>query len=250
MVRGGYAYSNWGNLINARYAEESPLDIQLGGRFSTSHRNGSLNMTIYAEGDIRWEGLKVRVALTEDSVYYQAPNGTIYHNFTMRDMIPTDNGTPLDISQGETEIMSFDFSCDQQLDWHRCKLVAWVQSDITEREILQTAVIDLSDLEITSIDDPTALPELTGLAQNYPNPFNANTAIEYLLRAPGRVQLSIYNLLGGQVAELVNEVQRPGTYRIIWDGRDDEGDEVAGGVYFYRLVTEDNTINKRMIYLK
>ena len=233
MIRGGYTYSNWGNLINARYTENSPLD-----------------MTIYAEGEIRWQGLKVRVALTEDSVYYQAPNGTLYHNFTMRDMIPSSDGTVIQIAQDETEYLSFDFDCFLPLDWHRCKLVVWVQSDITEKEILQAAVIGLTELEITSIDEQTALPEATELSQNYPNPFNANTVIEYSLKSQSEVHLSIYNILGEQVTELVNETQQPGIYRAIWNGRDNGGNEVAGGVYFYRLNTGDKTISKRMIYLK
>jgi len=250
MIRGGYSYSNWGNLINARYTEDSPLDIELSGRFEPGDESGSLDIVIHAEDEIRWQGLKVRVALTEDSVYYQAPNGTLYHNFTMRDMIPGSDGTAIEIAQDETEYLSFDFDCAEPINWQRSKLVVWVQADVTEKEVLQTAVIGLTELNITSLDEQTALPEITELAQNFPNPFNSNTVIEYSLKSQSEVHLSIYNILGKRVTELVNQAQQPGNYSVIWNGLDTSGKEVAGGVYFYCLNTGDNTINKRMIYLK
>lgn len=133
LVRGGWSYNDWWGMIENRSTSESPLSIQLDGRYDTDERTGNLEITIYAEGQIRWEGLKVRIALTEDSIYFDAPNGTLYHNFTMRDMIPDAAGSPLAMSQGETKHISQDFRCPNELNWERCRLVVWVQSDITER---------------------------------------------------------------------------------------------------------------------
>jgi len=77
------------------------------------------------------------------------------------------------------------------------------------------------------------------LAQNYPNPFNPVTVIVYYLPdlgyQPAEVELTIFNLLGKQVRTLVKERQYPGEHRAIWDGKDDEGNDVASGIYFYRL---------------
>jgi hypothetical protein len=102
-----------------------------------------------------------------------------------------------------------------------------------------------------------ALPDGFDLSQNYPNPFNPTTTISYTIRprTDGRrqaepVNLSIYNALGQKVRTLVDEVQRPGEYKIDWNGNNDNGDNVATGVYFYRLSMGDERLVKKMVLLK
>jgi len=77
------------------------------------------------------------------------------------------------------------------------------------------------------------------LSANYPNPFNPVTSIQYTVGSkqtqPIHITLKIYNVLGQLVKTLVNEPKEAGTHEVIWDGRDDIGDEVASGIYFYRL---------------
>ncbi len=80
-------------------------------------------------------------------------------------------------------------------------------------------------------------PRQYELHQNYPNPFNATTQISYRLFQSGRVKLDISNILGETIRVLVNQQQRPGFYRVTWDGKDGEGREVASGIYFYALQT-------------
>ena len=62
--------------------------------------------------------------------------------------------------------------------------------------------------------------------------------------------LKIFNLLGQEVRTLVDEVKEPGHYTLIWDGRDGYGNNVASGVYFYRLTAENFTATKRMMLMK
>lgn len=73
------------------------------------------------------------------------------------------------------------------------------------------------------------------LAPNYPNPFRFSTAIVFFLPQPARVELAIYNLLGQRVRTLLEENRNSGNHRVYWNGRDDAGQAVAGGVYYYRL---------------
>jgi len=75
------------------------------------------------------------------------------------------------------------------------------------------------------------------LGQNWPNPFNANTVIRYslIVDRPSFTTLKIYNILGEEVVTLVDERQRPGSYRVVWDGRNGEGNGVASGIYLCRL---------------
>ncbi|MCK5085864.1 MAG: T9SS type A sorting domain-containing protein [Melioribacteraceae bacterium] len=83
------------------------------------------------------------------------------------------------------------------------------------------------------------------LNQNYPNPFNPTTIINYELKALGHVKLMVYNILGKEVAELVNEKQYPGRYKIKFNGA-----ELPSGVYFYRLIAGNFVDTKSMVLIK
>jgi len=78
------------------------------------------------------------------------------------------------------------------------------------------------------------IPDKFALLQNYPNPFNSSTFISYQLPTNGFVELTIYSITGQKIATLVSEQQQAGNYRFEWDGN-----ELASGVYFYRLVAND-----------
>jgi flagellar hook assembly protein FlgD len=88
------------------------------------------------------------------------------------------------------------------------------------------------------------------LEQNYPNPFNPSTQIEYELPASTEVTLKIYNLLGQEVKTLVTEIQGKGVYTVEWNGTNHNGLEVAGGIYFYRLISDTFVQTRKMILLK
>ncbi len=88
------------------------------------------------------------------------------------------------------------------------------------------------------------------LEQNYPNPFNPSTNISYKLQAASYTTLIVYDMLGREVAMLVNEEQPAGTYQIVWNGTDNFGNKVTSGVYFYRIAAGDFIQTKKMTLLK
>lgn len=91
------------------------------------------------------------------------------------------------------------------------------------------------------------------LGQNYPNPFNPTTDISYQIpdgRSPNHSTLKIYNILGQEVRTLVDEFQEPGNYTVTWDGKDENGVDVASGFYFYRILVGDFTATKSMVLMK
>ena len=99
---------------------------------------------------------------------------------------------------------------------------------------------------LTSVDDNKQnLPAEFKLIAAYPNPFNAATTISYNLNTAGTVNLDIFDLLGRKVAQLVNDYQTPGQYRITW-----RGDEVGSGVYFARLQAGGQTQSQKLVLLK
>lgn len=90
------------------------------------------------------------------------------------------------------------------------------------------------------------------LSQNYPNPFNPTTRIEYLVPEgqAQRVALVVYDVRGARVRTLVDGIVTGGKYVVDWDGRNDQGQTVGSGVYFYRLVERNFTRTRKMLLLK
>ncbi len=93
------------------------------------------------------------------------------------------------------------------------------------------------------------LPDRFALHQNYPNPFNPETSIRYDLPAATQVTIQLYNLTGQLVRTLVSGELAAGVHVVRWDGRDDHGQRVAAGVYFYSLKTEAFQQRKKMVLL-
>lgn len=100
------------------------------------------------------------------------------------------------------------------------------------------------------VDIKGQLPKSFYLAQNYPNPFNAGTNISFSLLSAGEVELSVYDLLGRKVTVLLNSFLPAGNHLVTWDGRSGDGDVLATGVYFYRLVAEGFDETKKMLLVK
>jgi hypothetical protein len=85
---------------------------------------------------------------------------------------------------------------------------------------------------------------------SYPNPFNTRTTIEYTLPEDCQVKVTVYNVLGQKVRLLLNEYQSSGQKSVIWNAKDNAGQEVASGVYFYKIKAGDFVKSKKMLLLK
>ena len=94
------------------------------------------------------------------------------------------------------------------------------------------------------------IPGEYSLHQNYPNPFNPVTSIQYEIPSISSVRLTVYDLIGREIAELVNESKTAGTYSIVWNGESNDGAVVANGVYFYSIEAGEFQSVKKMIFMK
>jgi hypothetical protein len=94
-------------------------------------------------------------------------------------------------------------------------------------------------------EDPLGIPLATKLEQNYPNPFNPSTTIRYGLPLASFVTLTVFNTLGQQMAQLVNEQQQAGYHDVVF-----LGDRLPSGVYFYRLHAGNFVASKKLLLLK
>jgi len=109
--------------------------------------------------------------------------------------------------------------------------------------------IEVSELS-TANSIGEVLPEGYSLAQNYPNPFNPSTSIAFYMPVTGHVKVEIYNVLGRSIAVIFDGQAQAGENKVVWDGRDTNGDATASGVYFYRLTADKYTETRKMMLLK
>ena len=97
-------------------------------------------------------------------------------------------------------------------------------------------------------------PDRFELLPNFPNPFNPSTTIHFNIVSRNLgispVSLIIYDITGKEVKTLINEPMQPGRYSVVWDGTDNKNQEVAGGVYIYRLVAGEFVASKKMVLLR
>ena len=95
------------------------------------------------------------------------------------------------------------------------------------------------------------LPTANLLNQNYPNPFNPETTLSFDLKDDAVVTLKIYDVTGQVVRTLFNgQAFSAGTYQMLWDAQNDNGEKVGSGVYMYQLKTGDYTSLKKMTLLR
>lgn len=105
---------------------------------------------------------------------------------------------------------------------------------------------------VTNIDISELEGDLSDLAAfNYPNPFNPTTNINFVLEKEGHVTVEIYNVLGEKVITLLDEFAKAGINTVTWHAKDDKGQSVGSGYYFYRITTENSIpVIRKMLLLK
>jgi hypothetical protein len=100
-------------------------------------------------------------------------------------------------------------------------------------------------IDPVTVDASTELPEEFVLLQNYPNPFNPSTTIEYKVPHRTQVTITVYDVMGRQIAELVNGDHEPGMYSFVWNAR-----SLPSGVYYYRIAAGEYSDVKNLMLLK
>lgn len=176
------------------------------------------------------------------------------------------SGVFLTILNDAGEVIGYDFT-DAQGGY---QVAGMVNGDYTvqaskisyqsESEVIQfnaaagnTMVVNFDLAQVTTGVEPggqAGLPATVELAQNYPNPFNPATTIRFALPQAQQTRLVIYNILGQAVKELVNENLPAGQYELIWNGKYQNGQQAASGIYFYVLEAGKLKLTRRMVLSK
>jgi len=199
--------------------------------YSTKFSEGaSLGSTPWSVGDPSQDATKYPGVGTNDadvenvSIYepHQLPEDWSYN----ADLTSTIDGKPLG-----------------SLQWYPDEMESY------DSESAKEAVYAGWEARNTKVDNGNSEANSFKLEQNYPNPFNPVTNIKYTLDQPGKVKLTIYNILGEKVKTLING-QSPASNSVKWNATNSAGEKVSSGIYLYKLETENHVTMKKMMLLK
>ncbi len=233
--------SNWATTLDNLVNTQSPLKIELSGY--TDLVRLFIDADITRTGDITDNNLVLHFVVAED-LFYDGRNNISNHKNVMRKMLPTPEGLAFDIALNETKGFQQIVDLDPFWDIDSLKLVIFVQSS-GSKTVYQSETIEFSELVWVSIDDEIIEPSEFKLEQNYPNPFNPSTVISYQLAVSSNVSLKVYDMLGREVATLVDEFKPAGSYEATFDAG-----SLSSGVYLYKLTTGDFIQTKKLILMK
>ena len=128
---------------------------------------------------------------------------------------------------------------------------------VTDLEGRYVTSLSRGELVIMVAEPPTAVDpgglrsvSLVGEHAMHPNPFNSSATIQYSLRGEANVTVSIHDLRGCRLRAFTLDCQDPGSHTVTWDGRNQAGDAVASGVYFYRIQAGPDVVSRKMVLLR
>ncbi len=116
--------------------------------------------------------------------------------------------------------------------------------DVTHNGELDNFILKL-DMTATSVKELNGIPQNYALEQNFPNPFNPSTVVRYSVPKQGHITLKLFNLMGEEVAVLLNCQHTPGWFEYTFDGTG-----LASGTYFYQLITDECVLTKKLLLIK
>jgi len=153
---------------------------------------------------------------------------------------------PIDLSYSDEDLKSGGINGFPvgDLNWFPAEKAEWEAQKAAEYAAIEAAITAGAPVHISETAKKASNFKLS---QNFPNPFNPTTNINFTLPEPGNVTLKVYNMLGQEVATLINNEHRGAnaTHSILFDGS-----KLSSGVYFYTLTYGDKTVSKKMVLMK
>ena len=153
---------------------------------------------------------------------------------------------PIDLSYTDADLLTAGLEGFPvgDLGWFPTQYESWKAQRATEMDRIQK-VLDTGAPYGTGVASSPEVPQEFQLQQNYPNPFNPSTDISYTITKAGNVTLKVYNILGQDVATLVNGYQAANSYDVNFNAS-----SLSSGIYLYELRTGSNVITKKMVLMK
>jgi hypothetical protein len=237
-IHGTTTFSTYQAMILNRMNIPSPIRIIMRGNYNQPANSGTISASYYNESGSTING-NVLFVITEDSLYYSAPNGDQLHNHVARDYIPNYIGSSVSIPSNDSVVVTYPFTTSSDWNPRRVAIVTWIQnpnmaSDST-KEVYQGARITLMNLNWIGVEEEQSNLLNTPFQVNVtPNPCVNRTSFAFSLSAGTQYTISIFDAVGRNVKTLTG----------IATGKNDLVQwhpEVRAGIYLYRF--ESNVTN-------
>jgi len=233
--------SGWTSSLNNLVTTQSPLNIILTG--GKTPNQFYINAELTRTGNISENDLVIHFVVVED-LFFDGRNSISNHKHVMRIMLPTPDGQSFAINLNEIKNISQTINLDPTWDADSLSVVVFVQS-VSSKTVYQSATIRYNELTITDSENENISPAEFVLHQNYPNPFNPSTTISWQSPVGSHQTLKVYDLMGREVATLVDEYKPAGSYEINFDAS-----SLPSGIYFYILTSGEFSATKKLVLLK
>jgi hypothetical protein len=225
----GYSYNQWQGYVMDALRVPSDVGLtHIGTYYDTITRNGQVEVECYNSGSDSINA-KIEFAITEDSIYYNAPNGDQWHSHTCRDYVPNASGTTVVLPAGATDTVTLSYSLNAAWDETRVKLVLYLQNTTPQSDSSEPCYqgIAANVMDYTGIAEPSKRYSTGDIrVQVGPNPCRAGCEFVLSGAAARDARIDIYTPDG----RLVSNVQTAGN-RATWNRNG-----VSRGVYLYRVV--------------
>jgi hypothetical protein len=251
-----YNPAPWDDSVRVEEGRQSDLTMSLSGWFNPSSRQGRINIHIVNANSQPLSKTYIRCAMTENVGSVKQALRKFYSN----------GADTLRMQAGDTVTIAGNATLDRQINfWTRpswnadsCRLVVFIQKDSvitgadTTKPIYQGAKVWIRTLPSGVETSPIVESSITEvwLSAAEPTPFKDRTRISFSLPLEGSVSLGVYNLLGARVRTLVSGTKPAGSHSATWDGRDEKGFLLPGGVYFFELKTPYKSLTTRTVVVR
>ncbi|MGB3340043.1 MAG: Omp28-related outer membrane protein [bacterium] len=242
---GGFDHMVWEALITSRMAMPAPVTIAMWGDYTPGTGQGTVNVYLQNDSTATING-RVIIVITEDSLFYMAPNGINWHNHVPRDYLPDHNGIMVSIPASGYEVVTQPFTVNSLWNDNYCTILAWIQNDSMQvdstKEIWQGAMKKVTELGIEETDINAAINQFS----LSPNP--CRDRVEFAIDLPSGIEyrVNIYDILGRQVRGLMGV--STGKHTIVeWDLNANNGKKTGAGVYLYEFISSEKRTSGKII---
>jgi hypothetical protein len=235
-------YTYYLPLYQQSMAKKTAFSLEFTGTHSGNNYN--INVIIHKLATFMDPNTVLQVVLTESHIYYLW-EGQDSLQYVERLMAPGAKGTPVDMTNDTVKQISLNFTTDSTWVLQNLEISAFLQDTVT-KEILNGYKESLLGLITLGINNHQSAGN-DKLFEAYPNPMEAKTTIPAIISNGGYATVTVYNFTGQKVKTLYEGNLSAGRHDFSWYGTDDSGNQLPSGIYFCRMVKDNNTYSQKIL---
>jgi len=243
---GGSVPSAWENMILGRLNQPARVSINIVGYYSPTNMAGTVFARFRNDSTSAISGFTLFV-ITEDSIYFPAPNFDSIHNHVARDFLPDHIGTSVMILPGDSVTVTQPFTIQPGWNANRCHIIAWLQDTVmlpdSTKNIFQSSAIGIADLAIS--EEGVSRPMSAAVTVS-PNPTAGQIRMAFDVPPMTSYAIKLFDCAGRQVYE-TNGVGMEGIESVRLDLMCHTNERMRPGVYFYQLQSGSTTASGKLV---